>query len=58
MTLPSCLEHNNNLSYLDEKLQFFIKLLKANEITISDLNTRFKRGFERGFERKEKQSFV
>lgn len=54
MTVPSCLVHNNNLSYLDEKFQFFIKAFKTNEIAIDDLNTRVKRGFER----KEKQSFV
>lgn len=54
MTVPSCLKHNNNLSYLDEKFQFFIKAFKTNEIAIDDLNTRVKRGFER----KEKKSFI
>jgi len=54
MTVPSCSAHNNNFSELDEKFQFFIKAYRTNEVAINDLNTRVRRGFER----KEKESFV
>lgn len=54
ITVPSCFEHNNKYSSLDEKFQIFIKMFGTNEIAINDFNDRVIRGLDR----KEKESFV
>lgn len=54
ITVPSCVEHNNNYSYLDEKFQVFIKAMGTNGIAVND----FKDRVVRGLEREEKKKFV
>lgn len=54
MTVPSCVEHNNKYSSLDEKFQLFIKMFGTNEIAIDDFNDRVLRGLNR----KEKENFL
>lgn len=54
MTVPACKEHNQELSELDEKYQFLIKLYRTNEVAFNDLTTRVYRGLMR----KEKENFL
>ena len=54
MTVPSCEKHNNHLSKLDEKFQFYLKLHKTNNVANKD----FLDTVVRGLERKEKEGFV
>ena len=54
VTVPSCAEHNNKYSSLDEKFQIFIKMFRTNEIAVDDFNDRVLRGLNR----KEKESFL
>ncbi|WP_166387942.1 HNH endonuclease [Polaribacter sp. 11A2H] len=54
MTIPSCEEHNNNFSQLDEKFQFLIKSFRTNYVAENDLLDRVIRGLRR----KEKENFV
>ncbi len=54
VTVPSCAEHNNQFSELDEKFQFLIKAMFPNQIAMQDFNDRVIRGLKR----KEKSKFV
>ena len=54
MTVPSCEKHNNDLSYLDEKFQFYFKAHKSNIVAKNDFLDKVVRGFKR----KEKEGFV
>lgn len=54
MTVPSCEKHNNYLSKLDEKFQFYLKSHRSNSVANNDfLDTVL-----RGLGRKEKKGFV
>lgn len=54
MTVPSCEKHNNHLSKLDEKFQFYLKMHRSNKVA----NNNFLDTVVRGLKRKEKQGFV
>ena len=54
MTVPSCEKHNNHLSKLDEKFQFYLKAHRSNSVANND----FLDTVVRGLKRKEKEGFV
>ncbi|MUV04605.1 hypothetical protein GN157_12885 [Flavobacterium rakeshii] len=54
MTVPSCKEHNNSFSELDEKFQLVVKLFRTNDVAEKDLFDRVMRGLSR----KEKKRFL
>lgn len=47
ITVPSCEEHNNQFSLLDERFQIYIKALGTNQIAIDDFKDRVVRGLNR-----------
>ena len=47
LTVPSCQEHNNKFSLLDQRFQIYIKGLGTNLVAIDDFKDRVVRGLNR-----------